>query len=319
MSSVGPCVSRAAHQVHLAFLLSDSRSGSTFLARNLHEKIQSVVVTPELNMNWAIQLINAGSNNSDAIVAALHKGRFFEALGQSSDGFASELKANDFATAIRSRMTKFSETTDKTEIKWVLVKKGHHAMQVKSLHNLFPEAKFICLHRDPRAVYESKMRTVRPYLTDETMAWSGIAGTTFRWRQYTRRLFEIEENLCGVRVRFEDLSHDLLGNIEKVAHALSASLNDGVSANYKIASKEVSIHDSAHKPNIDRASTEKWRFSLRSRDIAVIEALTKVEMIRLGYCSISTVGTFKCSAYLTIESLRSMGRLIARAIRRHVI
>lgn len=316
MSSAISPLGRAPSPVKLAFLLSDSRSGSTFVARNIHEQIQSVIVTPELNLNWAIRLINSGSTDSHAIIAALQKGRVFEALGQSSDGFAGELMAADFATAIRGRITKFSEATGEAGIKWVVIKKGHHAMQAESLRDLFPEAKFICLHRDPRAVYETKRRTDRPYVVGETMAWSGVAGTTWRWLQYTRRLFEIEGNLGGVRVRFEDLSQDLGGVIGDVARALSAALQDGAKDAYAIASKEVGIHDSALKENIDLVDAEKWRLALGGRDIAVIEALTKVEMIRLGYAPVSTVGPLECGAYLTMEFSLSAVRLIMRVIRR---
>lgn len=302
--------------VNLAFLLSDSRSGSTFVARNIHEHIQGVVVTPELNLNWAIRLITSGSMDSSAIIAALERGRVFEALRQSSDGFADELMTTNFATAIRGRMAKFVAETGGDGIKWVVIKKGHHAMQAESLRALFPEAKFICLHRDPRAVYETKRRTDRPYVACETMAWSGVAGTTWRWRQYTRRLFEIEENFGGVRLRFEDLSQNLGGAINDVARALSAARQDGAKSAYTIASKEVGIHDGARKERIDLVNAEKWRFALGGRDIAVIEALTKVEMTRLGYTPVSTVGLFKRGAYLAMESSRSVGRLLIREIRR---
>lgn len=302
--------------VKLTFLLSDSRSGSTFVARNIHEQIEGVIVTPELNLVWAIRLINSGSTDSDAIIAALEKGRVFEALGQSSDGFSNELATADFATAIRNRIAVFVEATGETGIACVVIKKGHHAMQAEALSALFPEAQFICLHRDPRAVYESKCRTDRPYVAGETMAWSGVAGTTWRWRQYTRRLFEIEEKLGGVRVRFEDLSDDLAGALTEVARALSTVRQDGAKSPYSIAAKEASIHDGARKTQIDTVDAERWRTALAGRDITVIETLAEVEMARLGYAPVSAVGPFRRGVYLAAESMRSAARLITRAIRR---
>ena len=194
----------------LVFLISDSRSGSTFLARRLHNAFQNIAVTPELSLLPTMRLAKRNNRFSGSeLHFALTQGRFFEVLGNVEYPFDKEqiLTRKDMALFVTNALAAFGRSQyPSREITQIIIKKGHHAWCIDDIRKTFPGSTFICLSRDPRAVYESKKRTVRPYRPWEKMGWAGVTVTTLRWLQYEKALCKIAKTDAAIQVKYEDLA-----------------------------------------------------------------------------------------------------------------
>jgi hypothetical protein len=119
----------------------------------------------------------------------------------------------------------------------LILKSPPHTARIKLLLGLFPEAKFVHIHRDPYRVFQS------------TRHWATLAFCRYRLQpvdeedindwifERYRVLYETflrqrdlipPHNLC--ELSFEDLEHDLFGELERVYESLELPSFSGVAA-----------------------------------------------------------------------------------------
>lgn len=274
------------NRLMLAFLVSDSRSGSTYLAKIMHERLTGVVVTPEISLSAALLAYEREPENIENIGRALDKGRFFSALGIDRDSAMYSYVAIDKGNFTSFILRMLNEVYSSEKPKQVIVKKGHHVFDAARIIKIFPDARFICLHRDPRAVFESKRRTGRPYRPKQNMAWMGIVGSVLRGRQFVRQMISLEKSLGALRVRFEDFDQGEGALLMSLADYLSTEVTDQrvtTSKQYKIAPREETIHDAARLQSITRERAEDWKTELNDVEQSIIDFLTHSERKKLGY------------------------------------
>lgn len=276
---------------HLVFLLYDSRSGSTYFSRQLHNVCDSLVVTPEISLLYALRALRRGERDPVSIKSALVKGRFFSSLGVSENTFPEDQQVvtnQEFASFIRQSLATFASVNwPNRDVSDVVIKKGHHVSEAEFIVKIFPEARFLCLYRDPRSVYESKKRTTRPYRPNEKMGWAGTALTSYRWCQYSDSMILVERDLPALRVQFEDLSADTNTVLARVLAFLGLKRIEKPADDYSINETEQLIH--SRSVSDMHESGKVWIDKLSIREIKIVELVSRRQMNELDYVASTCV------------------------------
>jgi hypothetical protein len=155
-----------------------------------------------------------------------------------------------------------------------------HALQVTSLHAAFPEARFVHVVRDPRAVVNSW----------RTVPWS--SGYVWRdadlWRERVQSVRQAAALAPVHTVRFEQLVQAPAATMQHVAAFLGLSpghtwTRDDVDAEQVAVDTEAEPWKQNALAPIDPAVAERWRKTLLPDDQAMIEHIGADEMLRWGY------------------------------------
>jgi len=167
-----------------------------------------------------------------------------------------------------------------------------HVRQAETIVELYPDARFIELVRDPRAVAASLIAASRTW--GRSWAPSDAAGSARRWRNAVRAGDQLRDLTPHVvRVRYEDLTSDgpatLLGVMELLG--LPADL-DHCRRLFELCAVERLGDGRVEKPlgmsgnvagTARNASAAGWRDELDRANIRTIEAICGDEMAALGY------------------------------------
>ncbi|MCS4502496.1 sulfotransferase [Arhodomonas aquaeolei] len=276
--------------ISLVFLVYDSRSGSTYFSRKLDENTSDIVVTPEVNIEYAARLVCAHGAGEDEVVSALERGRFFSSLGVNSSlvrqrkgEFGKKLLRN----IVREALGVYCERRGKKNTSTVVIKKGNNLNVWRCLLDVFPESRFIYLRRDPRAVFSSKKRTRRPYYPEEFMGWAGVLWAARVWSRYEKNANRVANSGRMMMIRFEDLASREVYTFHSVCDWLGSTWGDDRCAaggkGYFIAPKEREIHGKALSSSVDRNAIESWKGELNKFEVSVLEFLLKKSMSKAGY------------------------------------
>lgn len=270
----------------IAFLIYDSRSGSTLFSREFSARFERVFVTPEIGFDrlfargegWLARL------GWEKVLRTLYSGHEFRNFDVPYERALSLVKGQSLADGVRILIAEFARQHKREDAQWVVVKNGRHIRYWKKMKGLFGDDLFF-LHvvRDPRAVINSKLRTRRPYHPEEVMAWGGVAPAAVRWKSYVNSIGDANAN--GVKtaeLRYEDLINDVSGTLHRLAGLLGI-FHGGGRWNYQIPDAERSIHGLVLAKGIDNRRAEAWMSELSSWDRCRIEAICSPEMVRLGY------------------------------------
>jgi hypothetical protein len=156
---------------------------------------------------------------------------------------------------------------------------------VDYIHRMFPEARFIHIVRDPRAVVYSMNRFAR-FLNDSVL-------NAFNWYLsvkdgYGRLRESVPESLV-LTIRYEEL----VAGVEETARKMCAFLGElyepamldfyrESESNIHPASQELGGVNTLTQP-ISTTSVDKWREGLAGREIAIVEAICGPLMKEMGY------------------------------------
>ena len=157
-----------------------------------------------------------------------------------------------------------------------------HTHFVGRLAEGFPEAKFIHILRDPRAVVLSRMTA--------GFGTSRVAPNIRRWRKAVEMHREHADRLGPDRyllVRYEDLVTDPRPVLDKVCALIGMDLTDAMLEPHKRERKGFAERSAAWMANtlkpISTSSLEKWRTKMSPRHIALTEHALRREMAETGY------------------------------------
>ncbi len=280
------------------FLVYDSRSGSTLLAKLLTQYFPNVYVTPEIGFDSLLSMGDERVSTSShaSIENALYaKGHYLQNLPMSRPEVRALLQLRaphgwNISELITQLLQKAFVERQNAELGWIIIKNGSHIRRWDQIVNTFgADAAFICMVRDPRAVYNSKAGTPRPYYPHETMAWGGSLLAAMRWRRYAKELFAMQANNARVHlVKYEKL----LAGPEKAMQAIGDFLGGGAPRGlpadraYLVPDTEKTIHGLVHGEGIEISRIDAWKAGLSPGEIAVIESVTIPGMGKLGYLPI---------------------------------
>ena len=156
---------------------------------------------------------------------------------------------------------------------------------VDYIHAMLPDAKFVHVIRDPRAVVNSMNRFAR-FVDDSVI-------NAFNWLQAAEYGFQLLQRSVPAEVRLEIKYEDLVSDVEstarKICDFVGAPFEEEMLAFYTKSSGK--LHPNAGqlggvntltKP-ISTVSVEKWRNQLKPRDITLVEAVCADAMQAHGY------------------------------------
>lgn len=232
------------------FLIGTQRSGTTLLCRMLTAH-SDVFIKNELPVR---SVFTEGANRED--------------IERSINHFVKKQYGDDIAGLLRSEGKKIWGLKD-PELT------GH----LEQLKQFLPDARFIIITRDPRAVVNSYMENKWGLGTN---AFTGAK----RWYQEVEDQLAFEAELPNnvLRLRYEDLVLDQKRSLENVCGFLGIAFEQSM---MDYANQKAFVIESRENRNTfrapDPALTKKWRNKLSDHQIQVIDSITRQTMEVTGY------------------------------------
>jgi hypothetical protein len=271
------------------FIFYLSRSGSTFLAKELCDNFP-VVIPPE-------------SNAIEKLIR--NKKRWNVNLGLQI--LKEDSKFQDWNLDIVELEKLTSTQPDKTEFIRILcqlyqnskthsgslfgIKKGNYISIYKELKTMFPNAKFLILIRDGRAIFNSQKNstysvTQRPFETNATKAAKA-------WKNYMQLAVEIKATFpeSTKLVRYESMVENANEVLQDIAKFLELEKGDSV-MNYQVPDRYgKNLHQNIGKSPMQKAIS-KWKDNLPLSEIKQYEAVAGKELENNQYDLITQLSSF---------------------------
>lgn len=265
------------------FIVGCPRSGTTLL-RWMLDTHDAIAVTPETHFgaNYVRNRDRFGLDGDSSARRAL----LDDFCG--SDGFRemaieecrfrvrAQSDTNDPWLPLRAAMQDFGRLR---QAKIVGEKTPSHALQLDVLSEAFPDARFLFLRRDPRAVVASWHRTTWSKRTS-----TEISETWRRYSQAMRRAYRALPGRC-LEVRYEELVSDPTATLKSVCAFLDTDFDPRMLFYYE---RDASPFDEGvdneltfEPPTPSRI--DAWRAETPTRELRRIEAICGHEMVEFGY------------------------------------
>lgn len=278
--------------ISVAFLVSDSRSGSTLLARHITEGVDGVLVTPELVfsriLRWRSLLTRRSvARQAQDLMHSPGMRNLPPEVKKTVIERAGTLRSDGARKMLQLVLETWCEIVHRDQpVSFVMVKGGGHISYWRTLNKLYGgRVHFIFVHRDPRAVVESKLRTRRPYAPSEVMAWGGALLAAIRWRTYSKAMrVAARSGLRVLDMKFESFIADPELGLKRVAMFLGTAIRDKrLAGAYKIPGPEQEIHPLVQAQHVLNSRVDTWRMRLNLHERKLIEAVCQSEMTVRGY------------------------------------
>jgi hypothetical protein len=313
----------------IAFLVHDARSGSTLLSDMLTRRLSGVYVTPEIAFVRLLRV--AGRRSATAprrgLAQRMVSGNLLRNLGIDAaelSGIVAGLPDPlPTSTLIRRLLETHRLRAGASPPDCVVVKHGIHVQVWREIAAAFGDAtRFIHIHRDPRAVVSSKLRTVRPYVQEETLAWYGPLLGAWRWRAYSVAMREAAASGVPVLdVPYEALLEDPDDQLGRVAAFLGVAVrgrDERPAADYRIPEAERGIHGLVRSGRVHRDRADAWSTELSMRELKAVEAIASGEMRARGYRPSLDMSAARRALVIAAEIPRTARALVARGFRQLV-
>ena len=267
------------------FIVGCPRSGTTLLQRML-DAHPNVSIAPEtffIRRFWKHRAEH-GDLQRDAAFERLLRDIMampeFEEMGLDADAFAAAARNTErlYAALFRLMLRQFA---GQRGAQVVGEKTPNHVLYLSTLHGFFPEARFIHLVRDPRAVVNSW----------QSVPWS--SGRAWRdaeiWVEYVAA-GRAAQSLLGealLVVHFEALVRAPSDELRRVCNHLAIDFDPAMLAFHERMPQAVDVAREPWKKNatqpIEPATADRWRTTLSPRHWAEVEAVAADEMRHWDY------------------------------------
>jgi hypothetical protein len=303
----------------IVFLLYESRSGSTLLSRML-DVFGDIGVTTE--SNFMVNLLSIDGR----IRKGLPAGEILRHLGRDDRFAAMDIDEESIAETYLTMEPGVGSFTraflhayfrrQKPDAEAWVVKDGANGRFVNRIHGELPDALFVHVLRDGRAVLSSQLRTRRPHARDELMATDPMeVGRS--WRRFVKSVDRFAESnpRSVLEVRYEGLVQDSDAEIRRIRRfvGLDPSLppRPGDTSYFdRLPAGEKDIHAMVERPPAPER-VRSWERELAPDDRALFE-IEAGRMLRLkGYDDVRGI-----SALRWIERPSLMGRYVECQARR---
>ncbi|HXZ83955.1 MAG TPA: sulfotransferase [Myxococcota bacterium] len=280
--------------LRFAFLVYLGRSGSTFLSRQLDAVSRDLLVTPELN--FIVTAARMGdtvirSLSPDGLVRLVRQDLQIANLGLADD----ELDACVRACAGRG-VRELCETLVLAharkrgrEPRVVVVKKSVAHLAADALLRAFPEATFIHVRRDGRAVVNSLIHTESVYDPGHMLGRGDPVHAARLWVRQLETVERLAQREPGrvLDVAYERLVRDPARSVEELRSALAARLgvelrDPAGDAGFLVPERERPVHALVSGPAVE-ARAEGWRGELGRANGIAVEAIEREWLWRCGY------------------------------------
>jgi hypothetical protein len=151
----------------------------------------------------------------------------------------------------------------------LVLKSPTHTARLAAILEVFPDARFVHIVRDPYAVYRSTMRlwrTLGGHIALQEPTWEGLEESVLATYEALFRAFERDRALVPrgrlVEVRYEDLVADPIARMREVYEGLDlGEFDDGAArriAAYFADRRDFRVHRYAPDPELDRVLAQRW-------------------------------------------------------------
>lgn len=286
-------VSQKVEKIPVFFILGRPRSGTTLL-RTLFDAHPNVATPVEcafiINMrqkyakvtNWTRELLTSFHED-------VQKHIKFDTWNIDLEQMKADLLEcegpNTFQNVCKVVYYDYQSLFPKEDILWIADKNPVYATYTPELLELFPDAKFIHLVRDPRDNIIS--------LKNVDFEGPFTALLAYRWEHSARKLYYIKKKHAAqfYTIRYEDLVSEPTRYYREMCDFLSIPYNDSVFEFYKKqgeAMKKFNIekmmkyHKSLFSP-INNSKVNLWKTQLPELDIKITEFVAGKWISRYGY------------------------------------
>ncbi len=162
-------------------------------------------------------------------------------------------------------------------------KKGRYYLKIEELKSHFPEAKFIFLKRDPRALFNSQ-KSSKDSRSGQQMS-SNIIAFALGYRE----MYNLTKQYKNLDFFYSLTYEELIDNFDKKTDdilnflALQHREKENNDYYYKIPGPQRNLHKNIQQPPIKERKTV-WEKELSKKEIAILESCLEKEIRNEGYC-----------------------------------
>ena len=300
------------------FIVGCPRSGTTLLQHML-DAHPAVAIAPETRFvrHFWFQREQYGPLDNDDNYRAL-----IQALLERAASIKMELDVDDFCVAAQSIERSYPNLFNlllchfgkKQAVLRVGEKTPQHLLHMQTLQEFFPQARFIHIIRDPRAVVSSWRK----------VPWSrgSIHGDARVWQRYMATAQQFPPTNGALHtLHYEALITNPEASLQAICDFLDLPFDKAMLNYHRKNQEKVNIVEpwksNASKP-INPETLTLWQQEMSAEDIATVELIAKEEMAKLGYATIASNWQLmqKSAELKTRRALRKVRYFLRDAISR---
>lgn len=264
-------------EYNFIILLYVSRSGSTFLAKQIADASSDVVVIPESRYLRTIAAHSAYSKEYNAVKLAsliLEDPRFSgfyiekNTVEKTLLNCRTHKEAGMAMTQLIIKSMGYPNTTN------VLIKDGGFINYIDAVQQLYPSVRFLHIQRDPRACINSLLNTPKAFIKGNTsMGWNDIVLCSTQYKKYIDKVNTLEAAGNNVTtVQYEALITNTEDVVSNTLQRFGLSVNSIKSRDerYHLRKQESEIHKNVHK-SAQKTRTDAWQTELKKWEKIYIE------------------------------------------------
>jgi len=280
--------------MRFAFLVYLGRSGSTFLARGLDAVSRDLLVTPELNFIVSAALAGDAALRAlsgDELVRFVRRDLQIANLDLSAaelDACARACAGQGVRALAETLVAAHAEKRGRTP-RAVVVKKSVAHLAVERLLEVFPEALFVHIRRDGRAVVNSLIHTESVYDPGHMLGRGDPVHAARLWVKQLQSVAEVAARHPErvLEVAYESLLRAPEAELESLRAALASRLGvelraPGGDSAFVVPERERQLHQLVSEPAVGERA-EGWRRELGRANGIAVEAIEREWLRRSGY------------------------------------
>jgi hypothetical protein len=272
------------------FICGEGRSGTKLLRDIISKNSNLFALNTETYFAVENKFRNSGIYNSadyGQLVLRIFTTMLARNKKQAEQMFKTQIYEDQIQQVTKDFLTKFPETLSFFECfnacalylsqqnhkqRWV-EKTPYHIYEIEKLINIFPNAKFIVVYRDPRAVIASWLKKDLD---------KSILGLIWSWNKVTSRILSLQKSALRSKIIF--LSYEtLIQEPETAVRAICKFLNEEFQSEMLDVAVVNSKFEDNSKKGFDLSTLERWKNILSPNQITLIEFLTQQNRKSLNY------------------------------------
>jgi hypothetical protein len=311
------------NDVVIGILCYVNRSGSTLLSRMINDLCRGIYVFPELSFPVDVFLsCKTGREISGVrLYDLISRDLRTSAMGIPEDVLKAvclrHSTSNPASLFIDLAIAKLGRRPA-----GIVIKHEKLAFLLDTIDIAIPQARYIHIVRDPRAVANSMLSTPVPEKPGFNMARGSILYPARHWVQYIAILNNWRARRPVLEIRYEDLrKDDGQGACLAIAAAMGTQQRSPVEdlppPAYKVATIDHALHTKIHD-TFDERRTSGWRTELLPRHIWLVERTCQHSMNGFGYPPIMGSGDPVSMTVANLIHRGAMLRHVMRSVLRHL-
>jgi hypothetical protein len=315
--------------MRFAFLIYVARSGSTLLARHLDAVSPDLLVTPEWNVPIAALRLGEPRLRELDAAALLRFVRLDRQIGNLElDLSQLQACAADAAGGGARRLVEALATAHavhRGRAPRAIAIKNSAALWVDApLFEAFPEAVFVYIERDGRAVVNSLIHTESSYDPGHPMGRGDPVHCARIWTRYLDRLDALRarapERLLAVR--YESFLAEPEATVERLRGELATRLGvelrpGGSGGDFAVPARERGLHALVEKPP-QAARADGWKSELSRTAGIAVESIQRARLAARGYPPhfLADASPLELASARALEALRHAAITVRHGARR---